>query len=74
LIAPQVYGAEYIQELLQRMPVLSEREGRKLLSFAAATRQTEAQAVVCKTLAARAVAGAQYGAATYWLLQMDDAE
>lgn len=56
------------------MPVLSEREGRKLLSFAAATRQTEAQAVVCKTLAARAVAGAQYGAATYWLLQMDDAE
>jgi hypothetical protein len=47
LIAPQVYGAEYIQELLQRMPVLSEREGRKLLS---------------------------YGAATYWLLQMDDAE
>ena len=68
----QTYGTAYIRQSLERMPPLTEDEGRKLLSFADATQQTEVYAVICKTLASRAAAAGQHSAMAYWLLQVDD--
>ena len=72
LTGSQTYGTAYIRESLERMPPMTEDEGKKLLSFADATQQTEVHAVICKTLASRAAAAGQYSTMAYWLLRVDD--